>query len=119
MQLSDYDIECLHNAKSIIDADLSRHLTIATIAEKSGMGSTKLKQSFKYYFGLPLFKYLREERMKKAKQLLEETKVTIKNIAKQTGYKHYRNFIKAYTSCHGSTPGKIRKQQANKNPFAD
>jgi AraC family transcriptional activator of pyochelin receptor len=110
LQLTDYDIECLNKAKVLIEADLSVHFTIATIAEKTGMGATRLKKLFKGYFGSPLFTYLHQQRMQRAKQLLEDTNNPIKAVAKKTGYHHSRNFITAFTRYHGITPGELRKK---------
>ena len=110
LKLSDYDIECLNKAKAIIDADLSVHFTIVMIAEKAGMGATRLKKLFKAHFGSPLFTYLQEQRMQRAKQFIEDTNDPIKAIAKKTGYHHYRNFITAFTRYHGITPGELRKK---------
>ena len=110
LQLSEYDIECLNKARALIDADLSVHCTIAAIAQKTGMGATRLKQLFKGYFGSPLFTYMHRQRMQRAKQLIEDTNITIKAIAKKTGYRHSRNFITAFTRYHDITPGELRKK---------
>ena len=66
MRLTTYDIECIENAKKIIDADISRHFTISAIAQQVTLGSTKLKEAFKKHFGKGLYTYLKEARMKKA-----------------------------------------------------
>jgi AraC-like DNA-binding protein len=105
---TDYDIECFQKAKSMIDADTSRHYSIEFIAEKVGIGKTKLKIGFKEYFKTGLFTYLREQRMIKAAELLVESNKTIKEIAKATGYKYRTNFISAFTNYHGLPPSKYR-----------
>lgn len=109
MSFTDYDIECIKKAKSIIDADTSKHYSIETLAEKVSLGKTKLKMGFRLKFKMGLFAYLREQRMIKAAELLSDSNKTIKQISKATGYKYYSNFLSAFTSYHGIPPSKYRK----------
>ena len=109
MSFSDYDIECIKKAKTIIDADISVHYSIETLAEKIGIGKTKLKIGFKANFKMGLFAYLREQRMIKAAELLTDSNKTIKEISKATGYKYYSNFLSAFTAYHGIPPSQYRK----------
>lgn len=114
MQFSDYDIECLNKVKEMIDQDISRHFTISTLAGKSGMGSTRLKEGFKTFFGLPIYKYLKQQRLIRSKELLLDTHLPIKNIAKRCGYNYYRNFIVSFTLYFHVTPHKMRKSAQGK-----
>lgn len=99
----------------MIDADTSVHYSIELIAEKVGIGKTKLKIGFKEYFKMGLFTYLREKRMLKAAELLKNSNKTIKEISKATGFKYYSNFLSAFTAYHGLPPSKYRNvfQQNN------
>lgn len=108
MEFTDYDIECIKRAKFVIDTDTSRHYSIEFIAERIGIGKTKLKIGFKQYFGMGLFTYLREQRMIKAAELLVHSNKTIKEISKATGFKYYSNFISAFTTYHGLPPSRYR-----------
>lgn len=115
MSFTDYDIECFKKAKSIIDGNTRVHYSIEILAEKTGIGKTKLKIGFKEYFKKGLFAYLREQRMIKAAELLMHSNKTIKEISKTTGYKYYSNFLSAFTTYHGLPPSKYRNlfQQNN------
>jgi AraC family transcriptional regulator, transcriptional activator of the genes for pyochelin and ferripyochelin receptors len=108
VSFTEYDIECFKKAKSMIDNDTSMHYSIEFIAEKIGIGKTKLKIGFKEYFKMGLFTYLREQRMIKAAELLVHSHKTIKEIAKATGFKYYSNFITAFTTYHGLPPSKYQ-----------
>ncbi len=112
MALSKHDKEEIARAKAIIDADISRHLLIGDIAQQVAMGVTKLKIVFREMYGQGLYHYLRTERMKKAMELIVETNKTIKEIARVTGFKHYNNFISAFTKHHCISPGKARKNSS-------
>lgn len=111
MKLTAYDKECLAEAKRIIDNDISQHFTIAALAQKVGIGATKLKSGFKQLNGLGLYEYLKNERMKTAFILLNETEKTIKQIARAVGFKHTNNFITAFKNFYNISPGKIRNRQ--------
>jgi hypothetical protein len=52
VHFTDYDIECIKNAKLIIDAHLEKHYRIEFLAAKVNIGTTKLKSGFHQYYGL-------------------------------------------------------------------
>jgi len=110
MQFYEYDIECIEKAKKLIDADISSHTTIATLAIKSGIGETKLKAGFKKYYGCSPYAYLRKQRMIKAAELIADTQKTMKQIARTTGFRHTNNFITAFTAYYHVSPGRYRKE---------
>ena len=114
----DNDIDGVQQAKRIIDADISRHFTIEDIARQVALGKTKLKYGFRLLYGKGLYTYLREARMQKAMELVMETHKTFKAIAKACGFKHYNNFIAAFTKFHGTTPGNARKTRRIIKPLA-
>jgi AraC-like DNA-binding protein len=114
MPLSEYDIECIEKAKTLIDADLSVHYSITHIASVTGIGSTKLKKGFKETYGSSLYAYLREQRMKKAAELLENTHKTIKQVAKATGFHYTSNFANSFTVHHKLTPAAYRRMHREK-----
>lgn len=110
MTFHHYDIERIQQAKKLIDADISRHHTIIDIAQQIALGKTKLKEGFRIYYGKGLYTYLREQRMIKALELVTNNHhQTLKEIAKACGFKHYNNFIAAFTKTHGVSPGHLRK----------
>ena len=108
MSFTDYDIECIKKAKTLIDADISKHITIEFLSEKVGIGNTKLKRGFKQLFKMGLYTYLRKQRMERAVELIADTNRTIKEIAKATGFRYSSNFVSAFKSYHGMPPGKYR-----------
>lgn len=110
MTFHDYDIEQVVQAKAIIDADISRHHSIEALAVQVAMGKTKLKEAFRVYYGKGVYTYLREIRMAKALELVNDSSQTFKQIAKACGYKYYNNFITAFSNYHGITPLHARRE---------
>lgn len=114
MPFSEYDMECIEKAKKIIDADISRHLSISFIAATTGIGTTKLKKGFKDLYGIGLFGYLRRQRMIQAEKLVITTNKTIKEISKISGFLHRANFITSFSSYYGVSPARYRKTYSAK-----
>ena len=109
LNLSAYDIECLEKAKQLIEADLSKHISISDLSQKVALGATKLKNGFAQQYGTPIYSYLRTKRMLRAVELLTDTDKTVKEIARLTGFRHKNNFTSAFKRYHGYTPRSLRK----------
>jgi len=106
----DYDIELVEKVKAIIDADISLHHSIESLALQVALGKTKLKEGFRVYYGIGVYTYLRQTRMAKAMELLTGTQQSLKQVAKACGYKYHNNFIAAFHNYHGITPRQARLQ---------
>jgi len=111
MQFYEYDIECIEKARKLIDADISSHTTIAALAMKSGLGESKLKAGFKKFYGSSPYAYLRQQRMIKAAGMILESRKSMKQIAKATGFRHTNNFITAFSAFYHITPHRYRQQK--------
>ena len=109
MSLTQYDIECLYEAREMIAADISRHYTIEQIAKHVGLSATKLKKGFKELFKTTLFEYLETERMEKAKQLMRSTDKSLKQISRLAGFRYMNNFNRTFKRKFGVSPHEWRK----------
>jgi AraC-like DNA-binding protein len=108
MKLTSYDIECIQKAKAFIDADMSRHHTIAEIASHAGISETKLKRGFKALIGTGLYHHLIEIRLEKALYLVENSDASLKEISRALGYHGISSFITAFKKKHGKSPAALR-----------
>ena len=108
MHLTKHDIECLQEAKKIIEKNIARHYTIPEIAREIGFSCSKLKTKFKYLFGMSVYKYREDKRLEKGKLLLENTEQTLKHISRTLGYKYKNNFSTAFKKKFGKTPTDCR-----------
>ncbi len=107
-------MDSLQQVKARIDANLDTHYTIANLAAYTGMGETKLKRSFRQYYGKGLFAYLQQQRMELAAALLQSDSNTIKMVARKCGYRNFPNFSAAFTVYYGIRPGEYRRQARQK-----
>lgn len=83
------------------------------LARLVGTNETNLNQAFNDYCGLPVFGWLREERMAQARNLLVNTNTTIASIGDYLGFSSASNFAKAFRERFGMSPRALRqaKQQ--------
>ena len=68
----------------------------------------KLEQGFLMLYGLTIYTFQQEERMKYAKSLLRTTAQPLGDIALAIGFKNLANFSKAFKNKFGYTPSAYR-----------
>ena len=81
------------------------------IAEKVCLTASYVSFIFKKETGYNLVKYLTDYRMKKAKELLEESNWKIVDIGKACGYTNQPYFNKLFKNYYGVTPKQYREQK--------
>ena len=109
LYLRQYDLTCLHKARELLIKDFQKKHSIPELASQVGINEYKLKHGFKQIFGMPVMTYLRTERLKQAKTLLEETNLTEAGISKKVGFKSASSFINAFKKEFGVLPHTLRK----------
>lgn len=108
-------IHSILRAKSIITNDERYHYNIHQIASEVGLNEVKLKQGFKHVFGVGLYGFLMSVRMDKARELLQITSKSVKEISNIIGYKSTSSFIKIFKQRHGHSPYAWRRMQKAKH----
>lgn len=83
--------------------------SLAEIARKVGTYEKKLTQVFRERTGLTVFAFIREERIRRARQLLAETDMEIQDIADHVGFQSSANFATAFRERLGVTPSVYRR----------
>ena len=104
-----YDIPAIEKAKQIIEMHPSEHFYISTLAEKVGLNEFKLKVGFRELFKTSPYKYLIHLRLEQAKTLLEDTDLTINEIADSVGFKSYNGFSTTFKKVYKISPTHYRK----------
>jgi AraC-like DNA-binding protein len=103
------DLQCLHQARKILERDYLAPPTIAALARTVGINEAKLMHAFKQIFGLTIFDFTQALRMERAKSLLESTDLSITEIAFEVGYEYSSNFTTAFKRHFGITPSTARE----------
>lgn len=90
-----------------LDCDLSRN----SLAEQFFLNPDYLARIFAKQEGGSLGNYIIETRVKKAKQLLLTTDLTVNAIAAQVGYANYSHFSRIFREFCGCSPNEYRKKE--------
>ena len=69
-----------------------------------------LTHLFKEYSGISPIQYIIFKRMEKAKQLLCETDLSVRENARRTGYAETNSFLKTFKKTENMTPSEYRKK---------
>ncbi|MET3557672.1 AraC-like DNA-binding protein [Streptococcus rupicaprae] len=98
--------ECRHVIEKHYSID---GLSISSIAQKLNVNRSYLTTLFKKYYHVSPKDYLLQTRMKRAKQLLENTQESIKVISYSVGYLDPLYFSKAFKEFYSMSPSQFRK----------
>lgn len=80
------------------------------LAQMLGSNEKHMNRIFHERFAMPVFGWLREERLRKARQLLANTSTPIASIGEHLGYSSPANFAKAFRERFGCSPRELRSQ---------
>ena len=110
-----------HFIRALSDKQISRALqdlhnnphigwTLEKIAGNVGMSRAAFAKRFKELVGQPMFEYLTVLRVQRAKELLQETKLPLYEVASRVGYESDLAFSKTFKKHTGTTPTRFRKE---------
>ncbi|MBQ7363244.1 MAG: helix-turn-helix domain-containing protein [Clostridia bacterium] len=93
---------------AIIDADLSRELSLSMLAEAANVSPGYLSSIFKRDMGKTVTEYITEKRIRHAEHLLETTHLQIQTVALYSGIMDVQYFSKLFKKHSGLTPREYR-----------
>ena len=100
--------EKLFLAKEILSDNLDAPPSLAELSRQIGLNTFTLKKDFKELFGVPVFKYLQNERMTTAHDLIRKKQATVQEAAWHVGYDSLSSFSNAFTKKFGFRPSEIK-----------
>ena len=98
----------LERAKDILSNNLDNPPSLTELSKELGLNTTKLKKEFKEVFGLPVFKYLQNERLTTAHGLISKKEATVQEAAWHVGYDSLSSFSNAFAKKFGYRPSQIK-----------
>lgn len=96
-------------AMEILHRDLANPPSLQELAHQVGTNEKRLTELFRSATGLPVFTWLREERVLLACRLLAESELDVQQIADQVGYGSASNFTTMFRERIGVTPREYRQ----------
>lgn len=88
---------------------LEKDCTVEQLALQAGVSPSSLKKYFTLVYGCPISEYVRGKRMEKACAFLEETTMSVGEVAEKVGYAHQGKFGIAFKKYTGHTPMEYRR----------
>jgi two-component system, response regulator YesN len=99
----------VQSAIKFIEDNLCREITLTEIAQSVNLSSSRLRHAFKVETGMSLLQYVKSLRMQKAKILLENSHLMIKQITAEIGVNDQSHFVRDFKKYFGLTPTQYRE----------
>ena len=84
--------------------------SVRELANRVNLSCSRLGHLFKLQMGVDLNRFLANERLKKAAELLRQTELSIKEIAARIGYHHSSSFDRGFQQKFGASPADFRRK---------
>lgn len=99
----------LRQALDYIEGNLGQNISLGDIAAVVGLSVSHFKILFRESVGLPAHQYLIRRRVERAKSLLGEGKLSISQIAFETGFAHQSHLARHMRRVLGVSPKALRE----------
>lgn len=97
--------------KKFIDENYHRNIKAEEIGKMVGLNQNIIRKEFKTKYQTTVTHYISELRMLKAKKLIADKEIMIKEIAIECGYEYIQNFTRAFKKKFGVSPEHLRNNK--------
>ena len=94
--LSEAELAAVSESKQFIRSNLSNMPSVLELCKRVAMNKNKLQKAFRLTEGKSIGEYVRTLRMEQALELLEQSDMTVQEIAAAIGYHGVSNFYHAF-----------------------
>lgn len=109
-QFEDYkNKQKIQHAVQYIRENYDKDLNMAVVSNHISMNYSLFSYAFKQYTGTNFVNFLKDIRMEKARELLENTDLRIVEISQKIGYENDKHFMKIFKASCGVSPTEYRK----------
>ena len=95
-------------AKKILQKQIAQPPVARELATQLGSNEKSLNEAFRDQYGVTVFGWLRDERLRVGRQLLASTDLSIAEIAESLGYSSSQNFATAFKEHFDCSPSQFR-----------
>jgi AraC-like DNA-binding protein len=98
------DLESMQHIEQILSSRLEGFPSLESLAHEVFMSTSKLKNLFKQVYGHTLYDYYNKSRLQRARELLANGQVSIKQAGSEIGFSNLSHFAKAFRKEFGILP---------------
>lgn len=110
--LSPNDRVFLMRANALVTENLAdERFGVSELADKMHMSRSNLLRRFKQSTGMSASQFIRDVRLKKGMALLNESSLSVSEVAHQVGFGGASYFIKCFREYYGYPPGEVGRQK--------
>jgi AraC family transcriptional regulator len=99
----------LREAISFIEDNLKRDVSLDEIAHAAGLSVSHLKATFRAAVGVPVHQYVVQRRVELAGMLLREGRLSIREVAQETGFAHQSHLARHVRRILGCSPKELKE----------
>lgn len=114
LSLSKTQVYLAKRAAAYLSVNVGQKIPVADLAEKFHVSQTHLQNAFKGVYGVPIYSYVRIQKMQAAALQLIDTDRTVMEIASECGYDNASKFASAFREIMGEAPADYRKMHSPK-----
>ncbi len=100
----------MRRATEMIADNLAGDLPLATLAQACGLSLSYFTRAFKQSMGVPPHRWLVQQRVARARAMLQETDMPLADIALACGFADQSHFTRVFAAHIGISPGAWRQQ---------
>lgn len=97
-------------ADEYIQTHLIEPISLPQIAEHCGVSPTHLNRIFNSVLQVSVKRYVNRRRINAAQRILEDSEMSIKEVAHMTGFSQVSHFCQVFAQVTSTSPGKYREQ---------
>ncbi len=101
----------LHQVIDYINAHLDQNISLSDLAEVAGISQSHFARLFKQSMDITPHQYLIEQRVERAKKLLQQRQVAIADVALECGFANQTHLTKCFRQLIGITPKAYRQER--------
>ena len=111
------DIQFLNELHDVIAKNMANEqFGVTELAEAMNMSRSNLLRKVKKSTNIPVNQLIREERLKRAMELLKTSTSNVSEVSHQVGFNSTSYFIKCFREFYGYPPGEAGKHSATEPP---
>lgn len=99
----------IHSLCSYVKENLEKDLSLVRLAELHHFNPSYLSRFFKQEMGINVSEFIDDCRIRKAKELLQNTNLMVREVALQVGYEAAHSFTRLFKKITGMTPQEYRE----------